>query len=46
MNGIQIQLKEITLLGDFVTNKITVTVKYDKKSKTYKITDYTVKQVQ
>ena len=42
----KIQLKEITLLGDFVTNKITVTVKYDKKSKTYKITDYTVKQVQ
>lgn len=42
----KIQLKEISLLGDIVTSKITLTIKYDKNSKSYKITNYTVKQVQ
>lgn len=41
----KIQLENINLLGDIVTERITVTVKYDETTSTFKITDYSVNRV-
>ena len=40
-----IQLENINVLGDILTERITVTVKYDEATSEFKITDYSVKEV-
>lgn len=41
----KVELEEINLLGNYVENKITVTVKYDEEKSSFMITDYSSKKV-
>lgn len=41
----KVELEEINLLGNYVENKITVTVKYDEEKSSFIITDYSSKKV-
>lgn len=41
----KIELEDYFLLGDFVDAKITVTVKYDEETSSFKITDYSIKKL-
>ncbi len=40
-----VELEDYFLLGDFVSAKITVTLKYDEETSSFKITDYSVKEL-
>lgn len=41
----QIELEDYNLLGDFVQGKITITLKYDTEESTFKVTEYSVKEL-
>ena len=42
----KVELEDYSLLGDYVEAKITVTIKYDEENSNFKVTDYSIKNLE